>query len=137
VTVHHERMVKREKPTRCNKSDIFYQTSAATCFGHHYAHRQENKTVYYCIWCSALVVLAVVVWSWVVNCVDCVKVHTVHTVQNTICSSTRSCSPDDGHNDARNMLRQKFDKKYRISCIVLFSLSSPYELCSSVPSSGL
>jgi len=26
-------------------------------------------------------------------------------VQNTICSNTRSCSPDDGHNDARNMLR--------------------------------
>jgi len=27
------------------------------------------------------------------------------TVQNTICSNTRSCSPGDGHNDARNMLR--------------------------------
>ena len=27
------------------------------------------------------------------------------TVQNTICSNTGSCSPDDGHNDARNMLR--------------------------------
>jgi len=26
-------------------------------------------------------------------------------VQNTICSNTRSCSPEDGHNDARNMLR--------------------------------
>ena len=35
--------------------------------GHHYAHHQENKTVYYCIWCSALVVLAVVVWSWVLT----------------------------------------------------------------------
>ena len=37
----------------------------------------------YCIWCSALVVLAVVVWSWVVSCVHCVKsnsnFHTVHT----------------------------------------------------------
>ena len=35
---------------------------------------------------------------------------TVHTqpslpVQNTICGSAHSCSPDDGHNDARNMLR--------------------------------
>ena len=39
------------------------QTSISTCFGHHYAHHQENKAVYYCIWCSALVVLAVVVWS--------------------------------------------------------------------------
>ena len=27
------------------------------------------------------------------------------TVQNTICAKTRTCSPDDGHNDARNMLR--------------------------------
>ena len=27
------------------------------------------------------------------------------TVQNTICSNIWSCSPDDGHNDARNMLR--------------------------------
>jgi len=27
------------------------------------------------------------------------------TVQNTICSNTRSCSLDDGHNNARNMLR--------------------------------
>jgi len=35
--------------------------------------------VYYCICCSALVVLAVVVWSWVVNCVHCVK-GTVRTV---------------------------------------------------------
>jgi len=26
-------------------------------------------------------------------------------VQNTICNNKRSCSPDDGHNDARNMLR--------------------------------
>jgi len=45
----------------------FYQTSISTCFGHHYAHHQENKTVYYCIWCSAPVVLAVVVWSRVVR----------------------------------------------------------------------
>ena len=59
------------------------------------------------IWCSALVVLAVVVWSWAASCVHCVKV----TV---------------GHNDARNMLRQKFDNKHQISCIFLVSLSSPY-----------
>ena len=26
-------------------------------------------------------------------------------VQNTICGSAHSCSPDDGHNDAQNMLR--------------------------------
>ena len=27
--------------------------SISTFFGHHYAHHQEIKTVYYCIWCSA------------------------------------------------------------------------------------
>ena len=53
------------------------------------------------------------------HCVHCV--HTVHSahssrpsstqpqpsqpVQNTICGSAHSCSPDDGHKDARNMLR--------------------------------
>ena len=26
-------------------------------------------------------------------------------VQNTICSNARSCSPEDGHNDAQNTLR--------------------------------
>ena len=46
-------------------------------------------------------------------------------VQNTICGSTHYCSPDDGHNDARNMLRY-FDNKHQISCILLVSLSSPY-----------
>ena len=63
--------MKRDKPTRCDKSDVYYQTSISTCFGLTYVHYQENKTVYYCIWCSALVVLAVVVWSWVVSCVQC------------------------------------------------------------------
>ena len=47
--------------------------SNSTCFGHHYAHHQENKTVFYCIRCSAWVCrlwLAVVWWS----CVHCVTV---------------------------------------------------------------
>ena len=64
MTVHHERRVKNEKPTRCNSFDFYYQTSISTRFGHHYAHHQENKSVHCRIWCSALVVLAVVVWSW-------------------------------------------------------------------------
>jgi hypothetical protein len=75
-----------------------------------------------CVVC--LVVLAVVVWSWDVSSVHSVKVvirisfHVVHTAyvpaphdnsqQNqadTTCSLKQSCSPDDGHNNARNMLR--------------------------------
>jgi hypothetical protein len=35
---------------------------------------KENKTVYYRIWCSALVVLAVVVWSRHTSNVHCVNV---------------------------------------------------------------
>ena len=35
-------------------------TSVSTCFGHHYAHLQENKDPCYCIWCTALVLLDVV-----------------------------------------------------------------------------
>ena len=61
-------------------------------------------------------------------CAQCTQLATqpAQSVQNTICGNTRSCSPDDGHNDARNMLRQKFDNKHLISCILLASLSSPY-----------
>ena len=43
----------------------------STSFGHHYAHHQENKSVHCRIWCSALVVMAVVVWSWDASCVHC------------------------------------------------------------------
>jgi hypothetical protein len=46
-------------------------------------------------------------------------------VQNTIYGSTQSCSPENGHTDARNVLRQIFDNKHQISCILLV-LSSPY-----------
>ena len=47
------------------------KTSISTCFGHHYAHHQENNSVHCRIWCSALLVMAVVVWSWDVSCVHC------------------------------------------------------------------
>ena len=39
--------------------------------------------MYCCIWCSALVVMAVVMWSWATSCVHCVKV-TVRTVPFTV-----------------------------------------------------
>jgi len=73
MTVHHERNVKRETlKMQLNRS--LFQLSISTCFGHHYTHLQVNKTVYYCIWCSSLVVLAFVVWSWDASCVHCVNV---------------------------------------------------------------
>jgi len=39
---------------------MFIFNNFSTCFGHHYAHHQENKTVCYCMWCAALVLLDVV-----------------------------------------------------------------------------
>ena len=57
---------------------------------------------------------------------SCTQPQPAQPVQNTICSNTRSCFPDDGHKDARNVLRLKFDNIYRISCILLVSLSSSY-----------
>jgi len=49
--------------------------------------RRTRPCIYYCMWCSALVVLAVVVCSWVVSCVHCVKLnsnlHTVHTAYDS------------------------------------------------------
>jgi len=60
--------------------------------------------MYYRMWCSALVVLAVVVWSWVASST---QRQPAEPVQNTTCGSTQSCSPDDGHNDARNMLDRR------------------------------
>ena len=47
------------------------KTSISTCFRHHYAHYQENNSVHCRIWCSALLVMAVVAWSWDVSCVHC------------------------------------------------------------------
>jgi len=82
-------------------------------------------TAYGVLHCLCWLWLAVVVWSCVVRCVNCVesnsnlhRVHAAHDadpedhsqpqtaqlMQDTICGSTRSCSPGDGHNDARNML---------------------------------
>jgi lysylphosphatidylglycerol synthetase-like protein (DUF2156 family) len=53
-----------------------------------------------------LVVLAVVMWSTVRTArVPVPHNHGQHNQENTICGIKQSCSPDDGHNDARNILR--------------------------------
>jgi len=45
-------------------------------------------------------------------------------VLKTICGITQTCSSDDGHNNARNKLRQTIDNKLQISCFLLVSLST-------------
>ena len=60
-------------------------------------------------WCSALVVMAGAVYGWDASCKHCEGYCSTFCrtvpVQNTICGSAHYCSPDDGHDDARNMLR--------------------------------
>jgi len=56
---------------------------------------RRTKTVCYCIWCSALVLLDVVGSGC--GALRCRMRAVTHGL----------CSPEDGHNDARNMLRQK------------------------------
>jgi len=74
-------MVKRENQQDATNSMFIIKLSISTCFGHRYAHHQENETVSYCMRCSAWVCrlwLAVVLWSCVVSCVHFHTVHTAH-----------------------------------------------------------
>jgi hypothetical protein len=41
--------------------------------------------------------------------------HNQHKQANTTCSLKQSCSPDDGHNDARNMLSLLITNKHQIT----------------------
>jgi len=74
-------------------------TSVSTCFGHHYAHLQENKGPV-----TAFGVLFWFCWMWLVAVVGRCFVGCEHCSHPT---KQRPSSPEDGHNDARNMLRQK------------------------------
>jgi len=107
-----ERENQQDATVRCLLS-----TSVSTCFVHHYAHLQENKG------------LVAIVGRCVVGCEHCEgfcsnsNLHSAHILKRsapqqlqTTSSRTRPvhqmqwhcrCSPEDGHNYARNMLRQK------------------------------
>ena len=43
MTVHREQNVKREDQQDATIRCLLLTTSVSTCFGHHYAHLQENK----------------------------------------------------------------------------------------------
>ena len=133
--MHREHKVKRENQEGATNSMLINKLSVLTCFGHHYAHHQENKTVSYCMRYSAWVCrlwLAVVLWSCFVNS-DC---HTVHTAHNAASQDHRQPQPTHpgrtphavGHSLILLMMcitmsetcwDRKFDNKHRISCILL------------------
>ena len=54
---------EKKEPTDDTSIDVYSQQVNSTCFGQHYAHRQENRL--YKTTCGvSLDVLAAVVWSW-------------------------------------------------------------------------
>ena len=96
-------------------------SSPSTCFGRLYAHRQEVRLRFHCLWFSALLWL---LWCWrfgwqavwqATYSTQCTQpasrlsnittVTTVTTGQKTTGSENAVWPPDDGRKDARNMLR--------------------------------
>ena len=61
MTVHREQSMKREKNQQMQQLDVYYLTSISICFGHHYAHLQENKEHV-----TAFGVLFWFCWMWLV-----------------------------------------------------------------------
>jgi len=129
-----EHKVKRENQQHATNSMFIIKLSISTCFGHHYAHHQENKTVSYCMQCSAWVCR---LWSCGAVCtVWQLLFDTAHTVHNGAPQDHSQPQPTHpgrtshavGHSLILLMmgimmpetcLDRKFDNKHRISCILL------------------
>jgi len=81
MTVHREQNMKKEDQQDATIRCLLL-TSVSTCFEHHYDHLQENK--------GPITAIGVLF---------CNKREKFYVFP--------LCSPEDGHNDARNMLRQR------------------------------
>ena len=60
MTVHREQSMKREKTHNMQQSDVYYQLLSQHVSGIIMPIFRRTKTVCYCIWCTALVLLDVV-----------------------------------------------------------------------------
>jgi len=117
----YKHCVKSEKNQQDATIKCLLLTSVSTCFAHHYAHLQENKGPL-----TAFGVLFWFCWMWLIAVVGRCLVGCEHgshpttqrptTATNHIQQNQRGkpyavtyglCSPEDGHTDGRNMLRQK------------------------------
>jgi len=74
---------------------MFIINTFSTCFGHHYAHLQENKT---CVTARGRTATFTVLASYNAAPHNRYQPHPAEPVQHT--------TPEDGHNDAQNMLRK-------------------------------
>jgi len=90
VTVRREQSVKREKTNKMQQSDVYYQLLSQHVSGIIMPIFRRTKTVCYCIWCTALVLLDV-----------------VGSGCGALRCRVRARAPEDGHNDSRNILRKK------------------------------
>ena len=88
-------------------------TSVPTCFGHHYDHLQENKdrVLLHMVYCSHPTTQRPTAAT---NHIQQNQSSTPYAVTHGL------CSPEDGHNDARNMLRQKLIKNTWLLHLVIF-----------------
>jgi hypothetical protein len=120
MTVHREQSMRREDQQDTTIRCLLL-TSVSTCFGHHYAHLQENKgpvTASGVLFWFCWMWLVVVVGRCIVGCEHCSHPTTqrpttaTNHIQQNQCSTSYAVthglySPEAGHNDAQNMLRQK------------------------------
>jgi len=60
VAVNGEQSVKREKTNKTQQSDVYYKLLSQHLSGIIMPIFRKSKTVCYCIWCAALVLLDVV-----------------------------------------------------------------------------
>ena len=74
MTVHREQSVKRQKTKKMQQLDVYYQLMSKHVSGNIMPTFRRTKTVCYCVWCTALVVLVrlvAVVGRCVVGCEQC------------------------------------------------------------------
>ena len=106
MIVHREQRVKRDKTNKMQQSDVYYQLLSQHVSGIIMPIFRRTNT---CV--TAYGVLRWFCWMWLVAVVGRCNAATNHIQQNqrsTQYAVTHGlCSPEDGHNDARNMLRQK------------------------------
>ena len=96
--------MKREKTNKMQQSDVYYQLLSQHVSGIIMPNFRRTKTVCYCIWCTVLVLLDVVGSGC--GALRC-RVRALCALYTPYAVTHGLCSPEDGHNDARNMLRQK------------------------------
>ena len=94
---------EREKKTnKMQQSDVYYQLLSQHVSGIIMPIFRRTKTVCYCIWCTAHC------WHLTTQRPTTASNHIEQNQCRTPYAVTHGlCSPEDGHNDARNMLRQK------------------------------